>query len=131
MTVNHLVAGSSPAEAASLRGRSINGDAVDCKSAALRHDWFDPGIPHHFKKRNIMTPLRNNIIVSRVAAEKQTSSGIILKTAEGPDRAKVIALGPKVDEVQIGDEVLLNWNQASKIDNETYVVPITEVIFIF
>ena len=87
--------------------------------------------PPPFYIRNIMTPLKNNIIVSRVAAEKQTSSGIILKTADGPDRAKVIALGPKVDEVEIGDEVLLNWNQASKIDNETYVVPITEVIFIF
>jgi co-chaperonin GroES (HSP10) len=78
-----------------------------------------------------MTPLRDNIIVSRIAAEKQTSSGIILKTSDAPDRAKVIALGPKVDEVEIGDEVLLNWNQASKLDNENYVVPITEVIFIF
>ena len=33
MTVNHLVAGSSPAEAAKFWGRSINGDAADCKSA--------------------------------------------------------------------------------------------------
>ena len=26
--------------------RSINGDAVDCKSAAFGHDWFDPSILH-------------------------------------------------------------------------------------
>lgn len=78
-----------------------------------------------------MQPTRDNIIVERIAAEKETSSGIILKSTEGPDKAKVIALGPKVDEVQVGDEVLLNWNKASKVEEETYVVPITEVIFIF
>ncbi len=78
-----------------------------------------------------MKPLRNNIIVTRIAAEKQTSSGIILKSTEEPDRAKVAALGPLVDEVAIGDELLINWNKASKVDNETYVVSIEEVIFIY
>jgi len=78
-----------------------------------------------------MKPLRDNIIVSRVAGEKTTASGLILKTAEGPDRARVIALGPKVDEVAIGDEVLLNWNKAVKVEDETYVVPIDDVVFIY
>ena len=27
---------------------SINGDAVDCKSAAFGHDWFDPSNLHQF-----------------------------------------------------------------------------------
>jgi co-chaperonin GroES (HSP10) len=58
-----------------------------------------------------MTPLRDNIIVKRAAAEKQTASGIILKSSEGPDKGIVQALGPKVDGVEIGDEVLLNWNK--------------------
>jgi co-chaperonin GroES (HSP10) len=78
-----------------------------------------------------MTPLRDNIIVSRIAGEKTTASGLILKTSEGPDRAKVLSLGLKVDEVQVGDEVLLNWNKAVKVEDETYVVPIDEVIFIY
>jgi co-chaperonin GroES (HSP10) len=78
-----------------------------------------------------MTPLRDNIIVKRAAAEKQTASGIILKSSDGPDKGIVQALGPKVDEVGIGDEVLLNWNKAIKIEEETYIVPITEVIFIY
>jgi co-chaperonin GroES (HSP10) len=78
-----------------------------------------------------MKPLRDNIIVTRIAAEKQTASGIILKHTEGPDRAKVISLGPKVDEVSVGDEVLLNWNRAVKIEGEDYIVPINEVIFIY
>jgi co-chaperonin GroES (HSP10) len=78
-----------------------------------------------------MRPLKNNIIVTRIAAEKQTASGIILKYTEGPDRAKVVALGPKVDEVQIDDELLVNWNKAVKVADEDYVIPITEVVFIY
>ena len=78
-----------------------------------------------------MRPLKDNIIVTRLAAEKQTASGIILKHTEAPDRAKVVALGPKVDEVQIGDELLVNWNKAVKVDDEDYVIPITEVVFIY
>jgi co-chaperonin GroES (HSP10) len=78
-----------------------------------------------------MKPLRDNIIVTRIAAEKQTASGIILRRTEEPDRAKVIALGPKVDEVSIDDELLLNWNRAVKLEDENYVVPIGEVIFIY
>lgn len=78
-----------------------------------------------------MQPTRDNIIVKRIAAEKETASGIILKSTDGPDRAKIIALGPKVDEVEVGDEVLLNWVKAVKVEDETYVVPITEVIFIY
>jgi co-chaperonin GroES (HSP10) len=78
-----------------------------------------------------MTPTRDNIAVTRIVAEKATSSGIILKSSDEPDRAEVIALGPKVDEVEVGDIVLINWNKASKIQNETYVVPITEVVWIY
>ena len=78
-----------------------------------------------------MKPLRDNIIVERIAGEKETASGIILKSSQGPDRAKVVALGPLVDEVAIDDELLLNWNKAVKVEDETYIVPITEVIFIY
>ena len=34
-------------------------------------------------------------------------------------------------KVEVGDEVLLNWVKAVKVEDETYVVPITEVIFIY
>ena len=78
-----------------------------------------------------MKPLRDNIIVTRIPGETETAGGIILKSSQGPDRAKVVALGPLVDEVAIDDELLINWNKASKVDDETYVVPITEVIFIY
>ena len=61
-----------------------------------------------------MKPLRDNIIVERLAAEKLSPGGLILKSTDGPDKARIVAIGPKVDEVQIGDEVLLNWVKAVK-----------------
>ena len=79
-----------------------------------------------------MQPLRDNIIVTRIPAERKTDSGLILQSSVGePDKAKVIAIGPKVDELQIGDVVLLNWNKAVKIDLDNYCVPVTEVIFVY
>ena len=78
-----------------------------------------------------MKPTRDNIIVERIIREAATASGIILKSSDEPDRAKVISIGNKVDEVFINDVILINWNKATKIENETYVVPVTEVVWIY
>ena len=75
-------------------------------------------------------PLGNRIVVERIEASKTTESGIILRTSDEPDRAKVLATGPLVDEVQVDDIVLLNWNAATK-SGDHYVVPIDHVIFIY
>ena len=75
-------------------------------------------------------PLANRIVVERIEASKTTESGIILRTSDEPDRAKVLAVGPSVDEVQVNDVVLLNWNAATKT-GDYYVVPIDHVIFIY
>ena len=83
-----------------------------------------------------ITPLKDKVLVSRIAAEKQTEFGIILKSSEGPDKALVEAIGPKVNEVSVGDEVLINWNGAVKVsgkelEKEYYVVAIEHVILIY
>jgi len=77
-----------------------------------------------------MRPLHDKIIVERIAAETTTASGIVLKSSEEPDRAKVIAIGPDVDEVSVGDIVLLNWNGAIK-SGDYYVLRIEHVVLIF
>ena len=81
-------------------------------------------------------PLKDKILVSRIAGEKQTEFGIILKTSDGPDKALVESIGPKVDEVSVGDEVLINWNGAVKVsgkelEKEFYVVAIEHVILVY
>ena len=79
-----------------------------------------------------MQPLRDNIIVTRIAHERKTDSGLILQSNAGePDRAKVVAIGPKVDEVSVGDLLLINWNKAYKIEDEQFIIPITEVILVY
>ena len=79
-----------------------------------------------------MQPLRDNIIVKRVAHERKTDSGLILQSNAGePDRAEVISLGPKVDEVQIGDVVLLNWNKAKNVSGDLWVISEDDIVAVF
>lgn len=78
-----------------------------------------------------MKPTRDNIIVERFKTEAATASGIILKSSDEPDKAKVVSIGDKVDEVNVNDVVLINWNKATKIEKEIYVVPIKEVVWIY
>ena len=61
----------------------------------------------------MIRPLGNKVVVERIAAEKATSSGIILKRTDVPDKAKILAIGPDVDDVVIGEVALVNWNAAS------------------
>jgi co-chaperonin GroES (HSP10) len=79
----------------------------------------------------MIKPLSSKIAVERIAAEKQSSGGIILQSTQEPDRAKVVALGPKVTEVEVGDVVLLNWNGAIKAEDNLFVIDIEHVIFIY
>ena len=75
-------------------------------------------------------PLGNRIVIERVEGSKQTESGIILKSSDEPDKAKVVSIGPKVDEVEVDDVVLVNWNAAVK-SGDYYVITIDHVVFIY
>lgn len=77
------------------------------------------------------TPLSDKVIIERIEGDKQTSSGIILKRSDEVDRAKVIAIGPDVDEVRVGDVVLLNWNAAIKVEGELYSTKVENIVFIY
>lgn len=74
-------------------------------------------------------PLNRNVIVERKAPEKVSAGGIILQSSLEPDRAIVIATGD--DSISIGEELLINWNKAYKIDSESYRIHIDDVIAVF
>lgn len=76
-------------------------------------------------------PLGNKILVERIAAERQTSTGIILQSSSEPDRAKILAIGPDVDEVSVGDIALIDWNKATKVDTEKFIISIENVVLIY
>jgi co-chaperonin GroES (HSP10) len=79
-----------------------------------------------------MRPLRDKVIVKRIQPERKTESGIILQSNAGePDKAEIIAVGPEVEEVTVGEIVLLNWNRAVTIPDDLFVIPVEEIIFVF
>ena len=77
-----------------------------------------------------MRPLGNKVIVERIQNNTVSSGGIILNRSEEPDRAKVIAIGPDVDEVAIDDVVLLDWNKAVKA-GDNYVLTVDNIVLIY
>jgi co-chaperonin GroES (HSP10) len=79
----------------------------------------------------MIKPLASKIAVKRIEAVKQSSGGIFLQRTEEPDRAEVVALGPKVTEVEVGDVVLLNWNAAIKVEGEMYSTRVENIVFIY
>ncbi len=78
-----------------------------------------------------MAPTLNNVIIKRIPGSTVTDTGIILKTTLEQDRGEVLSIGPDVNEVSIGDIVFLNWNSATKIDDEVFVVSVNEIVFIY
>jgi co-chaperonin GroES (HSP10) len=76
-------------------------------------------------------PLKQHIIVQRIEGVKETASGIILKTSEEPDKAIVVAVAEGIDEVSVGDELLINWNKLAKLDDDHYRIHIDNVIAVY
>lgn len=78
-----------------------------------------------------MKPTQSNILIERIPGSLETNSGIILKSTQEQDKGNVIAIGPDVTEVNIGDIVFINWNAATKVGDERYIVSINDVVFIY
>ena len=81
--------------------------------------------------RVIMRPLHNKVLVERIAAEKISAGGIVLQRTDGPDKAKILAIGPDVKEVSVGEVALINWNMASKAQDETFIISEDNIVLVF
>lgn len=61
-------------------------------------------------------PLKDKVLLSQNQVENVTASGIIIEgRVEETKTATVLAIGPDVTDVAIGDVVLLEWNKATII----------------
>lgn len=60
-----------------------------------------------------LIPIKNRVAVIRVKSELQTESGIVLEGVRSGqvDKAKVIAIGPLVDVVEVGNTVYIDWSK--------------------
>lgn len=86
-------------------------------------------------QRIIMTfkPLGKKVLVAENKRENQTASGIILEGGQGLGESKtgtVMAIGPEVTQVQVGDKILLEWNKAvvTTVDGAQRVIILEENI---
>lgn len=84
-----------------------------------------------------MKVVANNVAVIKKAPEtKKSSGGIIVSTQEDfrtPISSEVVAIGPDVKTVQVGDTVyyLPKSGDTLKLDGETYIVlPETQIVAI-
>lgn len=82
--------------------------------------------PHKIKN---ISPLRNNIIVSDMTFDERISNGGIVLLNDDmkssgirPRWAKVFAIGPEQNDVQVGQYVLIShgrWTRGIKIEDDT------------
>jgi len=79
----------------------------------------------------IFKPLFDKVIVERIKPELTSAGGIVLARSEEPDRAKILAIGPDVTDVAVGEVVLLNWNAAIKVQDEMYSTKVENIIFVY
>lgn len=84
----------------------------------------------------MLRPIKNNIIVELIEKEKVSAGGIVLQSADREEVSKglVLAIGPNVEYIKVGELVLPNWNKAQKSkfdDKEFYVISEDEIVLIF
>jgi co-chaperonin GroES (HSP10) len=85
----------------------------------------------------MLVPIKSKVLIELLEKETTTPGGIVLAVPDRDDinKAKVIAIGDKVLDVQVGDTVLVNWNQAveTKYDDErkTYIIEESGIVLVF
>lgn len=76
-------------------------------------------------------PLGSNVIITKIENELKTESGIVLTRTDSADKAKVHAVGPDVEDVIVGDTLLVNWNKAAVIKENYYKINVEDIIAVF
>ncbi len=80
-----------------------------------------------------LKPLADYVVVQQEEAKTKTASGLLLpeKGGEKPRIAKVLAIGPAVQDVAIGDRVIYGGysNSEVKVDGVDYMLVKNENIY--
>jgi len=66
----------------------------------------------------IVKPIKKKVLVAQNKQEQVSASGIILDTATSTLDSKtgtVLAIGPDVTLVEVGDRILLDWSKATMV----------------
>ncbi len=63
-------------------------------------------------------PMKDKVLVAENKRENATASGILIEGAGGLGESKtgtVLAIGPDVKDVKVGDTIYLEWNKAQVV----------------
>jgi len=61
----------------------------------------------------------NRVIIKQKAADTTTSGGIILQSATEVPHAEVVAVGFKVQGIEPGDTVMVDWARCGQFEHES------------
>ena len=85
----------------------------------------------------MLVPIKSKVLIELLEKETTTPGGIVLAIPDRDDinKAKVIAIGDKVLDVQVNDTVLPNWNQAIETkydkDHKYYIIDEEGIVLVF
>ncbi len=81
----------------------------------------------------MLRPLEDFVVLSISKEERTTQSGILLSADEKdkPAMAHVLAMGPKVENIHVGDEVIYQTYSGTKVklEGQDYVIVQAKNIF--
>lgn len=66
----------------------------------------------------VFRPLKSQVLVAENKSETKSDSGIILEHANSIRESKtgtVLAIGPLVTDVKVGDKILLDWSKSTVV----------------
>jgi chaperonin GroES len=81
-------------------------------------------------------PIKANIILEAVKKDTVSKGGIVLASADREEvsRGKILAIGPEVTIVEVGQVVLPNWQKAKKVKYEMveyWIVDEEDLVLVF
>ena len=82
-------------------------------------------------------PLHNKVLVAQNKDEVKTEAGIILEDAASVRDSRtgtVLAIGPEVTLVEVGDKILLEWNKAQVVkigEAQRVIVKEDDIVAVF
>ncbi len=83
------------------------------------------------KIKESFDPMMTQVLIKPEAIIKKTPSGIIIPTTERPQTGIVVAVGPEVETIKVGDRVSFGRNDGTEIyvNKVTYLMLTEESIY--
>ena len=83
-----------------------------------------------------LKPIKSSLIVEAIKKDTVSKGGIVLAQADREEvsRGKILAIGPDVTIVEVGQVVLPNWQKAQKVKHEMveyWIVKEDDLVLVF